>query len=122
MVKGRWAQGLEPRFFTWIIRDRIAIAERPGGFARNHRRIRRQEELIWLDLHGFTRVVSLLESPHNLHAYNEAKLQFEHVPLSRPDEYPERLEGVYKQLYRFISDTKHKILVHHEEFGDRILG
>lgn len=122
MVKGRWAQGLEPRFFTWIIRDRLAISERPGGFARNHRRVRRQEELIWLDLHGFTRVVSLLESSHNLHAYNEAKLHFEHVPLSRPDEYPERLGAVYLQLDRFVSDSKHKILVHHEEFGDRILG
>ena len=122
MVKGRWAQGLEPRFFTWIIKDRVAISERPGGFARNHRRIRRQEELIWLDLHGFTRVVSLLESSHNLHAYNEAKLQFEHVPLCKPDDYPERLGNVYIQLDRFISDSKHKILIHHEEFGDRILG
>jgi hypothetical protein len=122
MVKGRWAQGLQPRNFIWIIKDRIAVSERPGGFARNHRKIRRQEELIWLDIHGFTRVVSLLESPHNLHAYNDAKLHFEHIPLSRPDEYPERLGMVYMQLDRFISDPRHKILVHHEEFGDRILG
>ena len=122
MVKGRWAQGLQPRNFIWIIKDRIAVSERPGGFARNHRKIRRQEELIWLDIHGFTRVVSLLESPHNLHAYNDAKLHFEHIPLSRPDEYPERLAHVYLQLDRFISDSRHKILVHHEEFGDRILG
>ena len=48
-VRGRWAQGLEPRGFCWIIKDRLAASERPGGFARNHRKVRRQEELIWLD-------------------------------------------------------------------------
>ena len=48
-MKGRWAQGLEPRAFCWIIKDRLAASERPGGFARNHRKVRRQEELIWLD-------------------------------------------------------------------------
>ena len=48
-MKGRWAQGLEPRAFCWIIKDRLAASERPGGFARNHRKVRRQEELIWLN-------------------------------------------------------------------------
>ena len=85
-LRGRWAQGLQPRFFCWIIKDRLAAAERPGGFARNHRKVRRQEELIWLSQHGFTRVVSLLDSPHNLHAYEEAGHRYEHVPLGRHDE------------------------------------
>ena len=70
-MKGRWAQGLEPRAFCWIIKDRLAASERPGGFARNHRKVRRQEEIIWLRQHDFTSVLSLLESPHNLHAYDE---------------------------------------------------
>ena len=65
-VKGKWAAGIPPRNFTWIIRDRLAVSERPGGFAPNHRRVRRQEEIIWLRVQGFTRVVSLLPSPHNL--------------------------------------------------------
>ena len=29
-LRGRWAQGLEPRFFCWIVRDRLAASERPG--------------------------------------------------------------------------------------------
>jgi hypothetical protein len=45
-MKGRWAQGLEPRSFCWVIKERLAASERPGGFARNHRKVRRQEELI----------------------------------------------------------------------------
>ena len=79
-VKGRWAQGLEPRAFCWIIKDRLAASERPGGFARNHRKVRRQEELIWLIGHGFTHILSLLDSPHNLHAYDEAGIPHAHVP------------------------------------------
>ena len=48
-LRGRWAQGLQPRYFTWVIKDRLGAGERPGGFARNHRKVRRQEELIWLN-------------------------------------------------------------------------
>jgi hypothetical protein len=121
-MRGRWAQGLEPRYFTWVITGRLAISERPGGFARNHRKVRRQEELLWLAGHGFTHVLSLLDSPHNLHAYEEAGLAYEHVPLGRHDELPDRLREVYTTLARWLDDPSEKILMHHEEFGDRLLG
>ena len=70
-MKGKWAAGIPPRNFTWVIKDRLAMSERPGGFAPNHRKVRRQEEIIWLQVQGFTRVVSLLPSSHNLRAYEE---------------------------------------------------
>ncbi len=97
-MRGRWAQGLEPRSFCWIIKDHLAASERPGGFARNHRKVRRQEELIWLAGNGFTHVLSLLDSPHNLHAYDEAGIAYEHVPLGRRDEWPEHLRPIYETL------------------------
>jgi hypothetical protein len=121
-LRGRWAQGLEPRFFTWIIKDRLGASERPGGFARNHRKVRRQEELIWLRVNGFTRVVSLLDSPHNLHAYEEAELQYVHLPLGRHDELPERLRDIFTTVAGHLDDEQEKLLIHHEEFGDRLLG
>jgi hypothetical protein len=121
-VRGRWAQGLEPRYFTWVITGRLAASERPGGFARNHRKVRRQEELLWLAGHGFTHVLSLLDSPHNLHAYEEAGLAYEHVPLGRHDELAERLHDVYTTLARWLDDPSERVLMHHEEFGDRLLG
>ncbi len=121
-MRGRWAQGLEPRFFCWIIRDRLAGSERPGGFARNHRKVRRQEELIWLGSHGFTHVLSLLDSPHNLHAYDDAGLAYEHIPLGRRDEMPERLSTIYSTIAGWLDDPNERVLVHHEEFGDRIIG
>ena len=121
-MKGRWAQGLEPRAFCWIIKDRLAASERPGGFARNHRKVRRQEELIWLIGHGFTHILSMLDSPHNLHAYEEAGLAYEHVPLGRHDELPERLRDVYTTLATWLDNPSERVLMHHEEFGDRLLG
>jgi hypothetical protein len=121
-LRGRWAQGLEPRFFCWVIRDRLAASERPGGFARSHRKIRRQEELIWLGQHGFTRVISLLDSPHNLHAYEEAEIAYEQVPLGRHDELADRLPLIYESIARRLDLPTEKVLLHHEEFGDRLVG
>jgi hypothetical protein len=121
-LRGRWAQGLEPRFFTWIIKDRLGASERPGGFARNHRKVRRQEELIWLRVNNFTHIVSLLDSPHNLHAYDEAGLASVHLPLGRHDELDVRLREIFTALAGYLDDPNEKILIHHEEFGDRLLG
>jgi hypothetical protein len=121
-MRGRWAQGLEPRGFCWIMQDRLAASERPGGFARSHRKVRRQEELIWLAGHGFTHVLSLLESPHNLHAYEEAGIPYEHVPLGRHDDWPQSLERIYSTLEKWLDDPVERVLIHHEEFGERLMG
>jgi len=121
-VRGRWAQGLEPRGFTWVVRDRLAASERPGGFARNHRKVRRQEELIWLAGNGFTRVLSLLDSNHNLYAYDEAGIDYEHIPLGRRDDWPIRLGHTYRTLSTWLDDPVERVLIHHEEFGERLLG
>ena len=121
-LRGRWAQGLKPRYFTWVIQDRLAAGERPGGFARNHRKVRRQEELIWLKVNEFTHLVSLLDSPHNLHAYEEAGLDFAHVALGPHDELTSRLGAIYKTIGDFLDDPAEKLYLHHEEFGDRVIG
>ncbi len=121
-LRGRWAEGLEPRMFTWIIQDRLAGSERPGGFSRNHRRVRRQEELIWLKHKGFTRIISLLDSPHNLQAYEDAELPFDQVPLGRQDELTENLPRIFAHLAMRLDDAEERLLVHHEEFGDRVVG
>ena len=70
-MKGKWAQGIQPRNFAWILKDKLAVCERPGGYGANHRRVRRQEEIIWIREQGFTCVVTLIPSPHNLHNYDE---------------------------------------------------
>ena len=80
-MKGKWAEGMPPRNFAWVIRDRLAVCERPGGYGASHRKVRRQEEVVWVKAQGFTLVVSVLASPHNLHVYEAAGLPCRHVPL-----------------------------------------
>jgi hypothetical protein len=104
------------------VTDRLAASERPGGFARSHRKVRRQEELIWLAGHGFTKILSLLESPHNLHAYEEAGIGYEHIPLGRHDEWPESLRAIYATLQSWLAVPGERVLIHHEEFGERLVG
>ena len=121
-LRGRWAQGLQPCNFTWVIKDQMAAAERPGGFSRNHRKVRRQEELIWLRNNGFTRIVSLLDSTHNLQAYTDAGLVGEHLPIGRPDEMAHNLGVIYGRISMWLESPNERLFVHHEEFGDRVLG
>ncbi|HVM40989.1 MAG TPA: hypothetical protein VM618_09470 [Acidimicrobiia bacterium] len=121
-MKGKWAQGLRPRAFLWVIKDRLAASERPGGYARNHRKVRRDEELIWLQQQGFTRIVSLLDSPHNLQAYEEMGIPHSHLPLGRAGTEAEHLPAIYDALLRWYADPAEKVLMHQEEFGDRLCG
>jgi len=120
-VRGKWAAGLAPRNFTWILKDKLAVSERPGGYARNHRRVRRQEEIIWLREQGFSRVVSLLGSPHNLHAYDELGVNWSHIPFSALDDPRTVLPELYGQLQGWLLAGE-KILVHQEDLGDRLMG
>jgi hypothetical protein len=120
-VRGKWAAGIPPRNFVWVIKDRLAISERPGGYARNHRRVRRQEEIIWLREQGFTRVVSLLPSPHNLHAYDELGVTWAHFPFAPSDDARALLGDLYRQLRQWLGSGE-RVLVHQEELGDRLMG
>jgi hypothetical protein len=120
-MKGKWATGIVPRNFAWIIKDRLAISERPGGYARTHRRVRRQEEIIWIREQGFNRIVSMLPSPHNLHAYDELNMAWEHIPLEPQSDATEVLCDLYPKLRRWTGAGE-KILVHQEELGDQVQG
>ncbi|MGH8919400.1 MAG: hypothetical protein ACRDZY_07100 [Acidimicrobiales bacterium] len=120
-MRGKWARGIPPRFFSWIIKDGLAISERPGGYARNHRKVRRHEEILWLRSEEFTRVVSLLPSTHNLHAYDELDMPWSHVPFGPHDDPATVLPDLYCQLRDRLAAGE-RILVHQEEVNDRLMG
>ena len=84
-LRGKWALGITPRNFTWILKDKLAICERPGGVGDSHRRVRRQEEIIWLRENGFNCVISIVQATSNLHNYEELNLPYRHRPF-RDDE------------------------------------
>ena len=105
----------------WVIKGHLAVSERPGGYARNHRKVRRQEEILWLRGEGFTRIVSLLPSPHNLHAYDELGVTWSHIPFAPHDDPKVVLKELYAHL-REWQQAGERVLVHQEELGDRLMG
>jgi hypothetical protein len=120
-TKGKWAQGIRPRNFHWIIKDQLAVCERPGGYGANHRRVRRQEEIIWIREQSFTTVISMISAPHNLHNYDELGVAWRHRPLSAGDENAFYLASLFPELKALLGAGA-KVLVHQEELGDRICG
>jgi len=119
-LRGKWALGITPRNFTWIMTDKLAVCERPGGVGENHRRVRRQEEIIWLRENGFGCVISIISAPHNLHNYEELQMPYRHRPFNEEnrDRY---LAALYREI-RDLLDNDTKVLVHAEELGDRVIG
>ena len=121
LLKGKWAAGIRPRNFTWVIRDQLAISERPGGYGQNHRKVRRQEEIIWLRVQGFGRVVSLLPTLHNLAAYDEEGLVWAHYPLERTMDPRPVLAACYQDLDESIASGV-RVLMHQDALGDQLMG
>ena len=120
-MRGKWAAGITPRHFTWIIQDRLAVCERPGGYGTNHRKVRRQEEIIWLREQGFTNVISLVESSHNLHNYDELGVPWRHRPFSASDDQEAFLIRLFPELRQLLVQGG-KIVVHQDELSDRLCG
>lgn len=120
-MKGKWAEGIVPRNFAWVIRDQLAVCERLGGYGRNHRRVRRQEEILWVKGQGFTCVVSLLPTSHNLHAYAEMDVTCRHVPFAPQDDAATFLGSFYADLRAQLA-AGDRVLVHDQEVNDRVEG
>ena len=120
-LKGKWAQGIQPRNFAWILKDKLAVCERPGGYGANHRRVRRQEEIIWIREQGFTRVVTLIPSPHNLHNYDELGVAWRHLPFGAQSDPFVVASTLFPELAALLS-AGGKVLVHQDELSDRVAG
>ncbi len=120
-MRGKWARGIVPRSFIWIIKDCIAVSERPGGCGDSHRRVRRQEEIIWIRENGFDSVLSLLASDHNLHNYDELGMAWSHLPFGGAADGVRRLEEVFRRLDELTADGR-RVLVHREELNDVVCG
>ena len=120
-TKGKWAQGIKPRNFAWVIADRLAVCERPGGYGANHRKVRRQEEIIWVREQGFTKVLTVTSAPHNLHNYDEMDVAWLHRPYPTT-ESPDRYLAALLPELRTLLESGEKVLVHGDELGDKVQG
>jgi hypothetical protein len=120
-VRGKWAAGIEPRGFTWVYKGILAVSERPGGSTAVHRRVRRDEELLWLKHQGFARVVSILPVMQNLDAYLEHGLSASHYALRGGPQQREVLEACYLDLANSMKNNV-AVLLHSDDVSDRLLG
>lgn len=114
--------GLKPRGFTWVIADRLAVSERIGGNGFQHRKVRREEEILWLvDQAGITGVVSLLPGNQNLSAYRAAGLDAWSVPIG-PEVGPDDPARLYAALDEALARPGSRVLVHRDIVDDSLAG
>jgi hypothetical protein len=103
------------------MQDRLGICERPGGYGENHRKVRRQEEIIWIREQGFNRVISLIPANANLHNYDELGVKWLHRPWNVQDSLIHFQSVIYNELDQMLGAGE-KLLLHQEEVGERICG
>ena len=89
----------KPRRIWWARPRKLCALERPGGGGRSHRPERRAAEIAYLKAHGVRLVVSVMPTRHNLSNYEEAGLDWLHLPLAAGEE-AELLERLLALLRR----------------------
>ena len=114
--------GLKPREFVWVIQGRLAVSERIGGYGIQHRRVRREEEILWLkEEAGITTVFSLLSGTQNLANYRDSGFDVRGEPLSGDYEHAD-VERVFKGLDEALKDPQAVLLVHRDLVDDTLAG
>jgi hypothetical protein len=91
-----------PKRIWWVRPRKLCALERPGGGGRSHRPERRDAEIAHLKERGVRLVISTMTTRHNLAAYDEAGLEWRHVPVPSCAEGAEALEELLRILRREV--------------------
>lgn len=114
--------GLKPREFVWVIKGRLAVSERIGGYGMQHRRVRREEEILWLKATaGINTIVSLLGGTQNLASYRESGLRVFSEPLFGEFERDD-VARVFAGLDEALKSPGAAVLVHRDLVDDTVAG
>lgn len=120
-LRGKWAQGIQPRDFLWILKDQLAVCERLGGRGSSHRPIRRQEEIVWVLNSEIDLTISLIPGTHNLDAYKKLGLPHRHWPVVDGEDPTLNLPKIYEQMGLAIEADK-TMLMHRISLDDTVMG
>src|SRR5436190_12181234 len=71
----------EPKRIWWARPRKLCALERPGGGGRSHRPERREAEIEYLKEEGVRLLISLMQTRHNIDAYEQAGLEAIHLPV-----------------------------------------
>jgi hypothetical protein len=102
----------EPLVYAWLIPGRVAVAERPGGGGRSHRRDRRAAEIAWWSAQGVTAVVSGMRSRHALDVYAAAGWEVRWHPLREPGQAIRELPRLLDAVAELLGAHAGAVLVH----------
>jgi len=91
---------LTPKRIWWARPRKLCALERPGGGGRSHRPQRRAAEIEYLKAHNVRLVISTMPTRHNIPAYEDAGLDWHHVPVESCAEGAEELEELLPLLRR----------------------
>jgi beta-phosphoglucomutase-like phosphatase (HAD superfamily) len=89
-----------PARIWWARPRKLCALERPGGGGRSHRADLRAAEIAYLRARGVRLMVSVMRTRHNLAAYEEAGLDWHHVPVPSAAEGADQLEELLPLLAR----------------------
>lgn len=114
--------GLKPREFVWVIQGRLAVSERIGGYGMQHRRVRREEEILWLkEEAGISTVFSLLGGMQNQASYRDSGFDVRGEPLTREYDRAD-VRRVFEGLDEALKDPHAVVLVHRDLVDDTLAG
>jgi hypothetical protein len=89
-----------PKRIWWARPRKLCALERPGGGGRSHRPDRREAEISYLKSTGVRLVVSTMTTRHGLAAYEEAGLEWHHVPVAATAGAEQQFEELLAVLRR----------------------
>ena len=104
----------EPSRIWWARPGKLCGLERPGGGGRSHRPERRAAEIAYLKSKGVRMCISTMASRHNIRAYEDAGLEWHHVPVESAQLGADALEELLPLLRRELR-RRGAVAVH----GDR---
>jgi len=107
----------EPRRIWWARPRKLCALERPGGGGRSHRPERRAAEIEYLRSRGVRLVISTIATRQNLAAYDEAGLDWHHVPVPETAQGAAALEELLA-LIRREARTSGAIAIHGNRWTD----
>ena len=100
----------------------MAVSERVGGYGFQHRRVRREEEIIWLKEQGINTVLSFLPSNQNSAAYDAAGFRvLAHTVEGFPEE-GEDVAAIFAAMDAALAPPGASVLIHRDTIDDTMSG
>jgi hypothetical protein len=108
----------KPKRIWWARPRKLCALERPGGGGRSHRPERRAAEIEYLKDEGVRLVISLMQTRHNIEAYEQAGLEAIHLPVE------EDLDGLLEAVDVVRRETRKPgvVAIHANRYTDFVAG